>query len=734
MNYKRIICGVALSCTAFFIPLKPTSLLVIDTQGKDAYYYRNIIALATSAGFKVDYKNIYDLLENSDINQYQALFFMMNPQMLTVNWSSSFFNALLCVLPRLHTSTIPEYCWHVLRTFAQQSNKAIGIILPGHIQYSPQLQKQAYKAIQRLGVLKHRGKPTQRLTRQFVMYLTTPDQSKGALFGTSLINPGKPTFPTITDRNGKEITKIINPNTKEITAILTPMESEQYNKQIQQAFPIGLLIKDPKKNNMYLISKTSEFDFADVFEHLFKNPFSIEDRNELLHAAQETLLSWQQAYSTNQIAKPTQQPTLPYFLTPAHLQKEKNRIAKQKKEAINKAIYGWVIDEGISCAWLDPYDFYAHEDGKQKLRKMVTAQTENLDDALIKNRIENLALRRGIKLIYHADFNLLWFELLPEWYLSPHGMRKEQREEYIERIKRLGNELHHFFIAHNRSLPKIFVGLNLTSNFRAYPVQNPVQDLYGTTYTKIPCPFDMNHFWKPEVLSIFDEFVSTFQDSFPIDGVFFDFEMYHAPEQGGMYSDLMDFSDLAWHTYCKNNDTSAPTLKTVKDRVTYLQKEKLFHQYFSVLEQASRTLGNNIKHYMRMKKPNLIVGAYAPTLPYSWFYRGIMAGLSSPSEPLLLATFNTDYTSHYHWLTKHHIHLLHGTAIMLSKLKQADNFHIIPSLLKYHDFMWYNRPSRMIYEYTQEELDTIWWGIEATPTNTKKIMRHIATNSLRYLS
>ncbi len=733
MNYK-LLCGVALSCTALFSTPKPISLLVVDTQGKDAYYYRNLIMLATSAGFTVDYKNIYDLLENSDVSQYQALFFMMSPQMLTIQPTSSFFNALLCVLPRLHSSTIPEYCWNILYSFAQQSNKAIGIILPGHMRYSPKLQKQAYKAVQKLGTLKHRASPTKRLVRQFVTYITSPDASKGSLFGTSLINSGNPTFPTITDRKGKDITKIINPDTNEITAILTPIGRERYDERIQRAFPVGLLIKDAPKNNLYLISKTSEFDFADLFEHFFKNPFSIEDRNELLNAAQETLLSWHDTYSTNQITIPAQRPKLPHQFSRSYLQKEKERIALQRKDHINKALYGWTLDEGISCAWLDPYDFYAYEDAKQKLKKKVTT-TNDLDEATIKNKVETLALSRGIKLIYHAGFNLLWFEFVPEWYLSPHGLRKEQREEYVQRITRLGTQLRSFFAAHNRPLPKIFVGLNLTSNFRTYPVQNPVQDLYGNTYSKIPCPFDMSHFWKPEVLFIFDEFIEIFQEALPIDGIFFDFEMYHAPEQGGMYSDLMDFSDMAWRTYCTQcKDTHALQLKTVKERVTHLQKEKLFRHYFTALEQASRALGNKIKQHMRTKKPNLMFGAYAPTLPYSWFYRGIMAGLSSPSEPLLLATFNTDYASHHQWLTKHHIHLLHGSAVMLSKLKQRNDFMIIPSLLTHHDFVWYNRPSRMIYEYTQEELDTIWWGIEATPLDTTKTMRYTASAKLLHLS
>ncbi len=258
---------------------------------------------------------------------------------------------------------------------------------------------------------------------------------------------------------------------------------------------------------------------------------------------------------------------------------------------------------------------------------------------------------------------------------------------------------------------------------------NYVQNVYCSSYTKISSPFDMANFWKPEVLDVFDTFITTFQKSFPIDGVCFDLEMYHAPEQAGMYTDLMDFSDTPWQTYCsyvKDQDTRS--LTSVKKRMRYLQQEKKFAEYFTILEQASKELGKSIKRYMRKKQPNLLFSAYAPTLPHSWFYRGFLAGLSSKSEPILLATFNTDYISHHNWLTKHGIHCIHGGALMLAKLGTKKDFKLIPKLQTLHSFIWYNRPSRMIYEYNKEQLESVWWGIEATSYNSDKTMKCIQSH------
>jgi len=102
-----------------------------------------------------------------------------------------------------------------------------------------------------------------------------------------------------------------------------------------------------------------------------------------------------------------------------------------------------------------------------------------------------------------------------------------------------------------------------------------------------------------------------------------------------------------------------------------------------------------------------------------------MAGLSSKREPLIMATFNTDFYSHAQWLEKQGIFLIHGTAIMQSKFKTPVDFSLIPELLGFQYFVWHNRPSRMIY--WPEQRKNIWWTSEASPlpwqTVAKKIQK-----------
>ncbi len=689
------------------------SLLLIDTQGKQEHYYRNILLIADSVGFKTDYRNVYQLLENPDINSYDAILFMLSPSMLNTSLFARCVSSMHSQFPSTH-AYITQQCMNILTSFIQQKNKGVGLLLPGRINYPKTLADQALQTIMKLGDLNELDHASKDLIASFVTAITQPDNAKGALLGTSLLAQEK-----------SKIIPVTKPNTPR--AHTTPLTIDHFNPTIQQLMPIGLLINNQELNTIFFISKSSEFDFADTGEHFFKNPINITERNELLKAAQESLLAFKIALDLKKIpANIDVTVELPEQFTPAYLSKEMNRIKKSR--TLNNTMYGWITNKPLSCAWLDPYDFFGHEDGLQKIKKeAVKTVGACAPELAIKQEVENIAIKQGMKVIYDGGFNLLWFEFIPEWYLSPHGLKKEQRAQYVQRIHRITDELKTYFGQKGKMLPKVFLGMNITSNFKSHPVANPVQDIFGNTYSKIPCPFDIGHFWKPEVLDVFDIFITIFGKSLPITGVFFDFEMYHAPEQTGLYTDHMDFSDLAWKVYCLyTKNTALASLSPLKERVIYLQTHKKFTEYFTILEEASRDIGIAIKTYMRKKMPHLIFAAYTPTLPYSWFYRGIMAGLSSPQEPLLLATFNTDYASHDAWLKSHHINILHGSAIMLSKLHHTEDLNLITSLLTHHDFVWYNRPSRMIYQYNTKELQKTWWGIEASPVKPNGLMRAIS--------
>jgi hypothetical protein len=113
---------ILLLLSATHIALASTSLLLIDTQGKEEHYYRNIILLADCVGFKTDYRNLYGILENPDINSYDAIIFMLSPSML----NTSFFTRSISSMHSLTASTnayITQQCINILKTFIQQKIK-----------------------------------------------------------------------------------------------------------------------------------------------------------------------------------------------------------------------------------------------------------------------------------------------------------------------------------------------------------------------------------------------------------------------------------------------------------------------------------------------------------------------------------------------------------------------------------------------------------------------------------
>lgn len=269
----------------------------------------------------------------------------------------------------------------------------------------------------------------------------------------------------------------------------------------------------------------------------------------------------------------------------------------------------------------------------------------------------------------------------------------------------------------------------MTGNFAHKKVKNPVVTVYGTRYDKIPSPLDFNNFWKEELLDVFDKFFLYWQKishGIPIAGIFFDFEMYHAQQQSGHYTTLMDFSDCAWHVY--SSAVCRPYLKnmkTINDKTNYLMKNKLFDHYFKVLEQEAYKIGKRIRAHLKRKAPHLLVGIYDIFLPHNWFYKGMLAGLSTSSEPVLLATFNNDFYSHYSWLEKNNIYAFHMAALLLGKFKKVEDFDLINDVAQYHDGIWFNRISRL--EESRDPKDWGWnYGVEVTPLPTECFVDHLA--------
>lgn len=689
---------------------KTVRLLIIDSSGQQEYYYRNVILLAQSVGFKVTYKNFYDIIQNDPILDYDALFFFTSID-------------LLKNLKHDHGQKFIK----ILENLGRAHNKLIGFFSPATPRYNEMLFTINAAMLDTIGVFNDEQEKIALIkpaVHTFLKHMLQGDGQKGKVYGTTLLRQDFEGQALINqEQNNSPATMnfntIIDKQTNEVIAALMPIKQD-FSDVIKKTLPSGMYIKNNKSNTIYFLSKVSEFNFADIAENFFKTPFHLPQRNELLMVAQQMLFELHTAFVNQGMPINIEQsrPALPERLTLEFMSTEKKRAEININTLLQQnPLYDWIAQQGITCAWEAPADYELYEDPTIEQRKK--------DDRQAVADLQAKALESGIKFIYDAHINLIWFEFNPELFLSEHGLCKDKKQEFASRVIKIATAIKKQFENTDRPFPKIFMGTDITSNFRLYPVSQPAVDVFDRSYTKIPSPLDYKQYWKPELIDIFTLFYTTFNHQLPITGIFLDFEMYHAQDQAGAYTDLMDFSTTSWELYCmQNSDNKAQAAQTVPERVAYLIKHKAFNNYFSVLQHQATKLGQSIKKHLRSIMPNIIIGAYAMTLPSSWFYRGIMAGLSSEKEPLILATFNTDFYSHYQWLTDNNMHFIHGAPILLSKLQTQENFCIVPELLKYHYFAWYLRPSRMVYDRTQ--LGKIWWESEASPLDIETLAEGIA--------
>lgn len=647
--------------------------LILESSGKGAHDYRNFRALAHSVGFETTFHDFYSCLNNVKFQKCQTIFLFIDNFVLKNTKHS---------LVKNYIKSIGDY--------VASGDKNLALF------FQPTLPALAITEFLHLLGIELASDLKDPLT-SFVSTTLRHDIHKGKLFGTTLINKTTKKLEKYKQQN------ITDQATGDLLAFTLPDTGITLSPEIEQTMPLAFCFQDHQAHNTYLIANSSDFSMSELAENFFANPLEFEVRQERLLAAQRTLQAWHTLVTEQSFTPPSQ---LPLLELPQKLTKKFNFARKQEYEKKMHSTlkespdYEWLVNRPLLCAWLEPDDYFMPEPEG-------TTPT---------------ALERGMDFLYESGITLAWFEFNPELMLST--ITQKDPEPFLKKVTTLSTALNKRFSDGKHSQPKFFVGTDITTNYRSNPVAIAAKDFFGTAYTKIPCPLDFDGFWKPELLDVFDSLIEKLAKEVVIDGIFLDFEMYHAQDQASGYSDFMDFSDLSWKLYAtKTKNNNLLTLVSVDSRTQYLAEHNLFDSYFSVLTQEARRIGTLIRTHITQKLPHALLAVYATTLPSGWFYRGMMAGLSTPERPLIMATFNTDVYSHATWLTKQGIHLIHGTAVMLSKLEKAADTKIISDLLQYQYFTWLNRPSRMIYP--QEKRKTEWWASEASSLPAQELARAI---------
>lgn len=451
-----------------------------------------------------------------------------------------------------------------------------------------------------------------------------------------------------------------------INSSLLPMNSSFYELQ-KSTFSTGLYLKDKKDNNHIFISKIPLLLFDECSEDFRINPIDKKIRNDLIAMKQQALYELKMISDQNSESIIKNLPLLP-------LTKTENSIRSKS----NKKFW---------CGWLD-LDAY---DG------------DNLE--------------KGIENILKANLNILWIRFNPEFYLSKNAILAEKKDEFLNRIDRFTKALKEKCQTMNKPVPQIFIGTEITGNFRKILVENPMQDIFKNVYTKIPAPFDYENLWKTELFQVLDDFFNEWKkigNGLEISGIFFDFEMYHAQDQESGYPGLSDFSENSLEIYRKKTGNK-------KINIDYLIKQKQLNEYFVFLKKEAQLLGKKILEHIKTKLPNIMIGVYMPNISTDWFYLGMLAGLSTADNPLILATFNNDFFSHENWLRSNNIYAYHLSCILLSNIKDENSFTLIDDIKKEHNGIWFNRFSRLGHVYDADR----WWISESTPFDHDLIINAI---------
>lgn len=689
-------------------PLKNNALkmLILETEGKDRYSYRNTEIMAKGGGFVTDFKNLYQWLEEPSLANYHTIICFL---------SGSF-------LKHKETALI-ERVFAALKDFSERQNTHLALLFPAGNSNPENLAPLFEKLCAELGIIDCTQQSDATLTtKAFIRFCMRPDSKVGFTYNSTLINQTNPIIkpwqdPVTSVEPSDDSTKFQN----NYELQLLPSARESFSAKASLFLPAGLLIRDQHHNKVTLLAKASTFNFADVEENFFRCPINCDDRNELLTIAHQLLWDFRNACSPSTAL--AECPALPEHFSPNTLRANKQRA--EQEVAHHAPAYRWIAKGDCSAGWLAPDDYHLSGEKCEGIPEETRAE------------LKKKALHDGIAFLYNTDINLLWFEINAENFLSKLVRSPEKEAALAKLFQPIIDELVQQAHLTSKPLPKVFIGTDITCNFRHTLPQHSVINLFGTAYSKIPSPLERATYWEQELLEVFDTFCDLFEKTIPIDGIFLDFEMYHAQDQAGGYDDFMDFSDSSWQVFCthmKQQTTnkslsSSPEENTnlvqkniaafasTEDRVNYLCDNHLFKAYFTCLEQEARAIGTMIKNHLRSRLPNLMIGAYATTLPGSWFYRGMFAGLSDKQHPLILATFNMDAYSHLSWMNNHGIYYLHGMPLLLSKLATPEDAALIDYCMNYHSFIWFSRPSRIVYDFEKHKDD--WWSVEASQLDRK---------------
>jgi hypothetical protein len=365
---------------------------------------------------------------------------------------------------------------------------------------------------------------------------------------------------------------------------------------------------------------------------------------------------------------------------------EQDDFQQAYRATIRRDLYGEYLDHGLRAGW---------------------GNVER-DDGWIKSMCQ------GFK---QSGFNYLWGVGWPERFVSPR-----YKEPARANLKRAWETM-------ARELDGSRVGWSIGVDFPGVGFDRSryeqCRGVDGQTL-KMMSPLDLRY-WYEFMIPALEEVARFGLDHPSVKGATIDFEMYGS-DPFIIYPESVGFEDVAYHAFLRASAghldarllAEAATLIPAQ-RYAWLRDHALLSFFFLQLENESERLGRLIRQRIHAIHPRFIFGAYQAALPYQWFYRGLMRGLSTPEMPMIWMSFQVLSADDVDRFWRNGCHILNASAIMLGTIPIADYPAAMKAGRSFHDGYWINRydwliddaKGRKTIEIPNGTRDAAWQSLKA---------------------
>lgn len=685
----KINISLVLACAVFAANAATNkSIAVIDTVEREAQFYKPVFDIIENLGYKVTYYSLDrvldTVLDNLELRSYQGVFFIFGPEFLGALTKS---HVCVKVLQALHHA-------------AQKPGMLIGLIFPSlRVPEGANIVQSCAPIFTQLGVEVPEGilaypfdqqgelneEARQTADRKAFFYVSnvflgTPLESRPREFDTTLNGP----------LGGIEldVDQMQSVLTNKGTNLSLLPRLTKCSPIVKKTLPYGLHWYNQVRKNHVFITTSTVLSFAGITENYHVTPIDIGLRLEMLQQVHRmmfevlALAQTQDAAETKQLRthidtlrapSPPQSATEILFAKPELSQMDKRKIA-----------------------WMD-LDVFAPVEQKDGM---------NLENA---ERVREQERRDLVKNIITAGLDSLWVTANPQEHFSPIGRYASRNEQYLTMLKTFTKCLVDGYQAAQLPLPRVYIGIEITNNLGAPNLPTRyAMDLYENAYEDLPVPIDQS-FWEQEVTAPFAQLAKLWQDSafshgVPLGGVVLDLEMY-LRKKSPSFTSMMTFDGLSFQRFVRQLSLPWGTV-ALRDRPLLLMKHNKVATYYSFLEREAEKIGTFLKKSFERAVPACRVMCYKPNIKTSWFYTGLVKGLTgalsgnknqpkNTMSPVQLLTFNSEFMAHKSWFDEQNLPVTHSCVFMLSKVRD-ENFDWLSQLLMRNGSIWFNKFSRTV--------------------------------------